>query len=111
MYRYALICLLIPFTMILHPNGYGLLLVEPGLKLHPWFTIVYPIGALTLSLIFFAIAIGGYMFRRMNIVERAILAVAATFLLYPQMQYTIIGFIIGTAIVAFQKFTASKIPS
>jgi TRAP-type uncharacterized transport system fused permease subunit len=61
-----------------------------------------------LGILFISSAVGGYLFRRYNIVERIVLTFAGIALIIPGVYSDIIGLLIGSPVVAINYFKMRK---
>jgi TRAP transporter 4TM/12TM fusion protein len=76
-WKYTLPAFVVPFMFTIHEAGLGLLLQAP------WQTVAYTTVAAVFGLTGLAAAVTGWFVAQATVVERAVLAVAGTVLIYP----------------------------
>jgi TRAP-type uncharacterized transport system fused permease subunit len=76
-WKYTLPAFVVPFMFTIHEAGLGLLLQAP------WQTVAYTTVAAVFGLSGLAAAVTGWFVAQATVVERAVLAVAGTVLIYP----------------------------
>lgn len=98
-WKYTLPAFVVPFMFTTHPSGLGLLLQAP------WPTVAQVTALALLGLVAAASAITGWFVRRCTVLERATLAVAALFLLYPAGLQDLPAIAAIGAVATFQWYT------
>lgn len=98
-WKYTLPAFVVPFMFTTHPSGLGLLLQAP------WPTVVQVTVIALVGLVAAAAAITGWFVRQCTVVERAILTVAALFLLYPAGLQDLPAIAAIGAVAIFQWYT------
>ncbi|MDQ7858497.1 MAG: TRAP transporter fused permease subunit [Armatimonadota bacterium] len=104
-WKYTLPAFVVPFMFTTHPSGLGLLLQAP------WPTVAQVTAIALLGLVAAASAVTGWLVRQCTVVERAILAVAALFLLYPAGLQDVPAIAAIVAVAIFQWYTRTGMVS
>jgi TRAP transporter 4TM/12TM fusion protein len=92
-WKYTLPAFLVPFVFVLDPQGVGLLLVVPPGG--SWVDIALIAAKAALGLGALAAAAQGWALRRTTAVERALLALAGLFLVFPSLLEALVEAMIG----------------
>ena len=101
-WKYTAPAFLVPFMFTLHPNGIGLLLRGE------WTNIVWTALTALLGLTALAAGLTGWLLRRTNYLERALLIAAGLILVYPRLLQDVIG--LGLFGIAFLMQYRRRLP-
>ena len=92
-WKYTLPAFLVPFVFVLDPQGLGLLLQLPGGG--NWVDVVLITVKVAVGLAALACAAQGWALRRTTLLERALLALAGLFLVFPSLLEAVVEAVIG----------------
>ena len=101
-WKYTAPAFLVPFMFTLHPNGIGLLLRGE------WTNILWTALTALLGLTALAAGLTGWLLRRTNYLERALLIAAGLILVYPRLLQDVIG--LGLFGIAFLMQYRRRLP-
>ena len=103
-WKYAAPAFLVPFMFVLDPSGSGLLLTGSIKTLGDadWGAIALVTFTAAVGIAALAGGLQGWLFRRTNVVERALLVAAGFLLVYPKAMFDVIGFGMVALVVAMQ---------
>jgi TRAP-type uncharacterized transport system fused permease subunit len=99
-WKYTLPAFVVPFVFVLDPRGVGVLLAIP--KGGSWWDIVLVTVLSVLALIALAGAAEGWLLRRTNLLERALLLLAGLLFVYPKALFDAIALGLLAAAVTMQ---------
>lgn len=102
-WKYTLPAFVVPFMFTIHASGMGLLLQAP------WQTVAYTFITAAFGLTALAAAVTGWFLRRANWVERLVLAVAGTILIYPAPLQDIGAIAVVLGVAAIHWFTRTRV--
>jgi TRAP-type uncharacterized transport system fused permease subunit len=103
-WKYTAPAFLVPFMFVLDPNGTGLLLTGSIKTLGnaDWGAIALVTFTAAIGIAALAGGLQGWLFKRTNLLERAMLVVAGVLLVYPKALFDAIGFGLVVLVVAMQ---------
>jgi TRAP transporter 4TM/12TM fusion protein len=121
-WKYTMPAFLVPFVFVLDPQGVGLLLQLP--KGGTWVDVVEIAVKTALGIMALAVGAQGWVMRRTNVLERALLILAGLLLVFPSLieagaerisgrdiEYTAtLGILIGAAVLTMQWFGREQVP-
>ncbi|MGH2348987.1 MAG: TRAP transporter permease [bacterium] len=103
-WKYTLPAFVVPFMFTVHPDGLGLLLKAPAADvIRVFITAVVGLAAI-------ASGINAWLIRRTTWVERAILILAGTLLIYPAASLDLIAVGLIVAVLAMQLLSRNRVP-
>ena len=103
-WKYAAPAFLVPFMFVLDPSGSGLLLTGSIKTLGDadWGAIALVTFTAAVGIAALAGGLQGWLFKRTNIAERAMLVVAGFLLVYPKALFDVVGFGLVALVVVMQ---------
>ncbi len=101
-WKYTLPAFVVPFMFTIHASGMGLLLQAP------WQTVAYTFTTAVFGLTALAAAVTGWFLRRATAVERLVLAVAGTVLIYPSALQDAAAIVAVLGVAAIQWFSLAR---
>ncbi len=101
-WKYTLPAFVVPFMFTIHASGMGLLLQAP------WQTVAYTFTTAVFGLTALAAAVTGWFLRRATAVERLVLAVAGTVLIYPSALQDAVAIVAVLGVAAIQWFSRAR---
>ena len=103
-WKYAAPAFLVPFMFVLDPSGTGLLLTGSIRTLGEadWGSIALVTFTAAIGIVALAGGLQGWLFRRTNVAERAMLVAAGFLLVYPKAMFDLIGFGLVAVVAALQ---------
>ncbi|MEK6243923.1 MAG: TRAP transporter permease [Pseudomonadota bacterium] len=112
-WKYTTPAFLVPFMFVLEPSGQGLLLMgsTKALAGADWGSIAWVTFSAAAGIAALACGFQGWLFRRTNLLERAMLVVAGFALVYTHLVADLIGFGFIAAVVAMQLLRRAPAPA
>jgi len=103
-WKYTAPAFLVPFMFVLDPSGTGLLLTGSikTLGSADWGSIALVTFTAAIGIAALAGGLQGWLLKRTNIAERAMLVVAGFLLVYPKAMFDAIGFVLVALVVLMQ---------
>jgi len=103
-WKYTAPAFLVPFMFVLDPSGTGLLLTGSikTLGSADWGSIALVSFTAAIGIAALAGGLQGWLLKRTNIAERAMLVVAGFLLVYPKAMFDAIGFVLVALVVLMQ---------
>jgi TRAP-type uncharacterized transport system fused permease subunit len=112
-WKYTAPAFLVPFMFVLDPSGTGLLLTGSmkTLASADWGSIALVTFTAAIGIAALAGGLQGWLFKRTNLAERAMLVVAGFLLVYPKALFDAIGFALVALVVAMQLMRRDPAPA